>query len=75
MKNLIAKKRSSCCFGKQICCDMAKPNNYKNRVSENIDFVVMDYFSTREQPNHFFQHSLEDVNCANINYFFVFVDQ
>ena len=40
-------------LSQDYCHDVAKPNNYRNHIFENIDFVVY-YYSTREQLNHFF---------------------
>ena len=54
---------------------MAKPNDYKNHVFENIDFVVMYYCLTRKQQTNIFQFCLESVNCTNNICFFAFAGQ
>ena len=56
-----------------LCRDMAKPNNSKNHVFENVDFVVKYYCTTRKQLYDFFKLCLEPANCTNIKYFFAFI--
>ena len=57
-------------FSMRVWRNMAKPINYKNPISENIDVVVFYYRLARKQLNDFFQFCLEPVECANINYSF-----
>ena len=51
---------------------MARPNNYKNNVFENINFVSVISVQTGNHKTIFF--FLEAGNCANVNYFFAFAD-
>ena len=53
---------------------MIKPKKYKNHVFENVDFVCLLLFNKDRTESNFLV-LLEVVNCSNINYFLVFVDQ
>ena len=38
----------------QLCRDITESSYYKNRVFENIDFIVICFWSTKQKLNHIF---------------------